>query len=287
MKRGPKPKILPHDIINLYTSGKDCYEIGRLFKLDPKTIWYHLNKSGIKCRPRGTVQNKTVNTEYFNPKNITHESAYWLGFIMGDGSIQVNKLTIALAKRDEEHLKIFNKVVGLSTKLYYRETKSTSFNKTGTICHGVWTVLYGKKMLKYMDDYNIKINKTKYGGIPKIPEEYQNSFILGLLDSDGWISYDAKNRYTVGWCGHQDTISFIQKCLEYHLDIKLNIRNHHKNSSIKNITTSKKENLTKITNWLLKDVNYSLERKRTKLQHIIRGFQNVQRLESEETIISH
>lgn len=277
-KRGPKPKVPVNVILNLYNSGKDAYEIAKLFNIDPKTVWYHVNLHG-KVRPRGTTVNKNVKSDYFSLKKMTNESGYWLGFIFGDGNISGNRLTIQLASKDEKHLIVLKNILNIKSHIRHRVAKSTSFNKTGTMCYGSTLAIANTNIITDLKFFGVRENKTYVGGNPiNIPNSsIVSNIILGLLDSDGWVSIDKNNRYTIGWCGHYDNMKWIRDNLNKYLGIDLKI---HTKKSIYSLTTSDKNKMFSISKWLLNNSTYSLKRKRIKLEKMLYDrIQKVQRLE--------
>jgi DNA-binding transcriptional regulator WhiA len=65
----------------------------------------------------------TVNEAVFD--TITEESAYWLGFLMADGSINTGKtgnprIALTLAERDREHLVKFRKFLNCSNQILFQ-----------------------------------------------------------------------------------------------------------------------------------------------------------------------
>lgn len=267
-KTGPKVKIPIETLVKEYASGKDTYELAKQFELDPKTVWHHINNSEHPVRPRGTTVNKRANLEFFSKKNISHESMYWLGFIFGDGNILDKRLSIGLASKDKEHLEKFKTDLDMDSKLLEKESLSPCFEKTGTVCHSSTTRLHGEGLIQDLVTFGIKENKSYVGGSPlSVPREYQNSFLLGLIDADGWIGL-SKGKYCVGHCGHYDLVHYVQKCFQEHLEIDLNI---HPRQNIWTIQTSAKKNLEKIFTWLIKDLEYSLPRKRKRIHAFLSG----------------
>jgi DNA-binding Lrp family transcriptional regulator len=262
-KTGPIPLYSDDEIKHLYeVEGLTSTQIAEKGVLSKKGVGHALRKADIKVRPKGTTVNTLVDVEFFNPNNITAESIYWVGFIFGDGSIDDKKLVMALKDSDDFHIKKFNKNLNASSLKYRKRTLM------GKIYKQARTSISNKTLIEYLNNYGILPNKTYVGGVPKnIPKKYLSSFSLGLLDADGWIGY-SKGRYSIGWCGHIDHISFIRDSLISELSISLNI---HKRTSIYTIQTAAKSNIKKMSEWLLSNNDYSLLRKRERLLNILQG----------------
>ena len=257
-KRGPKPKIDPQVFVNEYLNGKDTYELSKDYKLDQSVIRRHILSQGVKLRPRGTTVNKTAKLDYFSIENISKEAIYWVGFIIGDGNISNNRLSLYQSHDyGKYHLDKFREDLNITKEVNYKKQ------------NGYEIALFGKDLIKDLNHYGVKENKSKIGGTLNIPAHYQNSFSLGLLDADGWVSL-SNGRYCIGYCGHIDHLEFLNSYFDTHLDISLNI---HKRKNYNNWTmvTSRKTYIKKLSEWLLDGCNYSLQRKRIKLINIAQG----------------
>jgi DNA-binding transcriptional regulator WhiA len=88
-------------------------------------------KAGIRLAlEKGVIFGRkihTVNESVFDA--ITEESAYWIGFLMADGSIFKEKtgnprIALTLAESDHEHLVKFSKFLNCSYKILIKKTKA-------------------------------------------------------------------------------------------------------------------------------------------------------------------
>jgi len=257
-KRGPKPKIDPQIFVTEYLNGKDTSELSEIYNLDSSVIRRHIINKGIKLRPRGTVINKCVKLNYFSQKNASKKSLYWIGFIAGDGNVSNNRLSIYQSHNyGKFHLNKFRQDLSITNDVKCRKENSYTIS------------IFGKEIIEDLNSYGIIQNKSVLGGNLNIPEQFHNSFALGLLDADGWIGFSA-GRYSIGYCGHIDYLTFIKNCFQIHLDINLKI---HKRKNCNNWTmlTSRRTYIQKISTWLLNGCEYSLQRKREKLINIAQG----------------
>jgi hypothetical protein len=113
----------------------------------------------------------------FNDGVNSPEESYWLGFLVGDGTIYENRyrVKLSLQKSDEKHLEKFVKF------LNYGKNRIHLY---GSMCE---VSINNKELL--INLYNLglcqnKVHKTHKGLIPK---RYQQDFIRGLFDADGTI----------------------------------------------------------------------------------------------------
>lgn len=162
-------------IITSYQNGKKIKEISIEFLHAPKTISKILKSNKIPIRQKGPLRKYNFNNEAF--ENITtEEQSYWLGFILADGGIYKNHLTIELSEIDFLHLEKFKKFMQSNCKI--------TFNRN--CCRIVFN---SKKLIQSLEKYGIVKNKTySYITTPKIPYELLNHFYRGFFDGDGWTS---------------------------------------------------------------------------------------------------
>jgi len=109
------------------------------------------------------------------------ETAYWLGFLMADGGVSRNCLSLNLGGKDKEHLKKFQGFLGSNHNIYYRPKKEKTNESYGiTVC--------SKKLITDLSQYGIISQKTGKEQIKNIPHEFIRDWILGFFDGDGSIS---------------------------------------------------------------------------------------------------
>lgn len=120
------------------------------------------------------------------------EAYYWVGFILADGHISnMNRLTIALANKDHEHLQKFADFI--SCKNLKKDKKNAS-----------WISIQDKVYIKLLrDKFDIKNDKTYYP--PNLEwisdNELLISLLIGYIDGDGCIKYQSY-RTDIAICFH-------------------------------------------------------------------------------------
>lgn len=191
MKFSDEQKI---QISNLAKSGLSVAEIRKIINVPSKQA----------CQIRQIILNRKIPLTYkgYRTYNIdetifskinSEEKAYWLGFIFGDGSIDIkrNTLTIKLNIKDKNHLEKF-RLFAKTNKPISKEDKT----------HCVSLTLVSKLLIKDLLKYNVVPNKThKDISAPNIHQNLLIHFYRGLLDSDGSIYFtkSTKNNLRVAF----------------------------------------------------------------------------------------
>lgn len=195
--------------------------------------------------------------EYFRVID-SHEKAYYLGFIAGDGCITGirNTLTITLNKKDVSVLEGFASSIGSERGPYLLSTKDqVRFTHTS------------KGMVSSLAQYGIGPRKslTLEDFISKVPSEFRNSAILGLFDADGCIvvrNVPYKNTY------HRKQAVQIRCTEEVALCVvrETGVDSYHisKRDAIPNLSISSLSNVLKFYEYVYRDCPVFLERKRCK-----------------------
>jgi len=117
---------------------------------------------------------------------VNEKSAYWIGFIMGDGYINGNRLTIALAKKDEDILRQFKDFIS-STDRPIRNFISNN-NPAVEIRIRCWAYK------KALDNYGMGLLKKDRNlvNIDLFQESVRRHFIRGVHDADGSFYVDQR-----------------------------------------------------------------------------------------------
>lgn len=215
-----------------------------------------------------TLRSKLMNTKdnrrkyIFNDKSFDNinnqDKAYWLGFIMGDGSVNSNTLSIEITQKDESHLCKFIDFMGGNNNISY----------TAKSCCAVH--FCSSYLIKSLKAHGIVQNKT-YKNIltPGIPSHFIRHFYRGLYDSDGWITeHKIKktgiSQYEFGFSSYNQGILLeIQKWLVskvYTSKGYLLTRKRNK-QQVSQLIIGGVNNFTKIYDKFYKNSNTFLERK--------------------------
>lgn len=209
--------------IEMYTKNNmSLREIEEKLDFPRQEVSKLLKKNNLELKTAG-LYNRKYSLNELSFSNYTPESAYWAGFIAGDGCVyshglggdnkENNYLNVSLAIIDEEHLMSFKKFLNYNGVLYYRKDGKA-----------VGVTVNSKNIVKDLNDkYNITNNKTDIYVPPEnIPSDLVKYFILGLIDSDGCITshlktYQPKTKryrgdyiYQMNFTGTKESCEFVK-----------------------------------------------------------------------------
>ncbi|HEC66449.1 MAG TPA: hypothetical protein ENI23_14275 [bacterium] len=124
----------------------------------------------------------------------TPESAYILGYILGDGALVPgrNKWLVRISSTDNQVMEDMAKLFGLTLELCPREDGKDQVRLN------IWDY---NTVLK-IKSYGISHRKSIEGCNLKLPEGNYNHFVRGLFDSDGCISISKRGYYRISIAGH-------------------------------------------------------------------------------------
>lgn len=172
-------------IIDDYQQGSSIVELEQKYGIRQKTISKLLNEQGIQKRTHAEAvragHGSKVNDEAFDV--LTEESAYWLGFIMADGGIYGNRLTVRLSVRDVKHLEKLRVFLGSNNGIC-NDKKIRNFGTTKTAAFAVSS----KPIIDTLASHGIVPRKsTKENVLSDV--KHDANFWRGMLDGDGCIIY--------------------------------------------------------------------------------------------------
>lgn len=201
------------------------------------------------------IKRKSYNRDKFEVID-SEEKAYWLGFILADGSIFKNELRIKLSEKDRKHLVKFINFMesnGENGLHIQEETHGITGNKL------VKVVCCDKKLVSDLKKYGLEQNKSmREKPYLDLPEEYIPHYIRGILDGDGSIYSDLK---TISFVGSQDVLEFIKSILQNKLKVRDNKLQTH--GKIFKIQWNSRKDKKRICRYLYENSNENsrLERK--------------------------
>lgn len=240
-----------HEIINLYLNSIPLIELQNRYKISYDKIKNIINKYNINAISSSKRQNPNLIENYF--ENIDNpDKAYWLGFIISDGSItnQPEKskfqLELTLKKEDESILHLLEQDLGVINKVYDSAKLYKRFS------------LGSKKIIQDLEKLGITQNKSFTVQIPKILEEFEAAIIRGIFDGDGGFTVytrkTGKKCMELSFCGNIYVIKWIQKILAKNIP-NLKINSITKEGSIKRIRWSSLKDIILIRDFIYKNHN--------------------------------
>ena len=178
-------------IVALYRSRVSPTEIAKEFGIHRTAVHAIVRQAGLK--PHGK-RKWSFNERFFQEKN--EPTAYWMGFMMADGSLQKNpgsnnswRLSLGLQHRDLAHLQEFCDVVGTARdaiqarQCRQRNPKTDKWYTT----RKATVVLNDTRFADWLAPWGIVARKTYHFVPPNIPERLYTAYLRGWFDGDGCI----------------------------------------------------------------------------------------------------
>ena len=241
------------NIVDLYLSGKSGAWISKNFHHSTTTVCQILREEGIEVDKGRDNRRYTINEHYLNELD-TAEKFYFLGFFYADGywSPTSNKIAVDSVDKDilEEFLKLFetNRPLQEIKKHNIKNAKTSwSFRLENPIIH--------QKLYEYGCDNTKSYTATfPYELFEGEKRRFLPDFIRGVVDGDGsWsLSFKAGGscRLDFSVVGTHDLCLSIKEILDKKLGIDLCFRPHSVSKTAWYISTSKKDYVSKIIDYL-------------------------------------
>lgn len=248
------------EIIDKYNSGIGCHKLSKEYDCHESSILRLLkdNNVGIKW-----LKEYEINHEYFDQID-SHEKAYVLGFIAGDGNIYKDRLKISICDKDILYdIKNAMRYTGIIQEY---EGRKDNHKRIYALA------IYSKQIAEKLNNLGCPPNKTFTCTIPDIEDKYFNSYCLGLFDADGTINktkMNGKDVYNIGFSGSKSLIPDLVKRIEKLTKVKLNMYIH---GNILVAKTAAKQKFKDLGEWLYKDSSICLERKHSKYQDFLQNY---------------
>jgi hypothetical protein len=242
-------------------------EIAAKHSVSVGTVSNYAKKANLPKRDTSLTRNKG-----FFQSIDTPEKAYWLGFLLADGSIDKTNVCIKLQEQDRDHLAKFTKALDSVVKVQELHQKGRTYYKVA---------LASSEMVDDLARLGIIPNKTFVVNPPieAIHDSLQHHFWRGVIDGDGWISIwpsaASKANYAVilGLSGNKGVVEafadFFNKCAATRPSPFP--RKNKPNSW--QIASGRLESLELMLNLLYNSGGPALERKRDKANEAIRIIQ--------------
>lgn len=273
-----KSKLEGHtdDILALYDSGSTMTEIARRYGC-------YLQPVSTIIKKHRTVEPRagSINSNYFSTID-SHLKAYFVGFIAGDGALVKSSksstitLTITLNARDASVLEKLREELGMSRPLW-------RFVSQGKFDH-VRLVTSDRQIVSDLQNLGIAPRKslTMPNILPCIPEEFRNSFILGLFDADGsccvrqadWFD-KARGRVYSGVRHAVQIRATMPMCLGIVEQLGLKAFHISDADSLPNLVIGSKLEFTKFFNLVYANCPFYLQRKYEKFLSVVHQDQTI------------
>jgi hypothetical protein len=170
----------------LYTSGMSTTELGRRYNVSSGTVAKALRGRGVRLR----AQPEAKRRKRWRYHAFTHQdcdTAYWVGFIQADGSLQIPKTksspSLAVVINDKEHLEAFCDWLCLDRG----DIRPLSRPSSSVLAWGV--SITHPDLVDQLRAWGVLPRKswTWWGGF-NVPDGLLADFLRGWFDGDGWVS---------------------------------------------------------------------------------------------------
>lgn len=258
------------NIVMRYTNGETIQDIHKDYKdkCSEGCINYLLRKENVTRRNGTQAQ---INHTYFECINNEHK-AYWLGFILADGSVRHHtekgrcySLRVELKYLDKYLLEELIKDLG-SNKIVKETFGGNGFNneKYTKPKHNCYVSFNSEQIFKDLNKYGIIQNKTKLiTDIPKIPQELMQHFIRGYFDGDGTVYLNSKCRtLRVAFYGTYSFISNLRNYLAQEINLNMCKVTQQQNADVSFVSYCAKNNIKVLYEYMYKDATIFLTRKK-------------------------
>lgn len=237
---------------NMYNQYGSSF-IAKQCNVDDSTIIYWLKKFNIKVRTRNESLSLTnarkykVNEEFFKEIN-SNKKAYWLGFLMADGTMREyrnNKYQLSFELKEEDKYIIENFNNDIESNYLVSISNNSNYNTKRARL-----IITNHNFTKHLIAKGIIPQKTGQEIIPSdIPKDFVKDFIRGFFDGDGSIQFTHKNRvrskFHLVSCS-ETILNQIKKTLELEANVKFTEKSLHVKSGSSHIYELETSTLTEI-----------------------------------------
>lgn len=194
-QNGSQPNFSNADeIAEKYLEGTPKRQLVNLYNVALKTIDIILASKGIDQRSSFDCRKKYDFNERIFASEVNEAIAYWLGFLMADGYIYVNKtkpeyrLVLNLQYSDIETLEAFKTFMG-ATHPIKKITRPDGRE-------GCTIQFHSKNLIDDLAVFGVVPRKTFDMAFSNIPNDLRHHFIRGYFDGDGgWNIVHSKDGY--------------------------------------------------------------------------------------------
>lgn len=209
-----------NDSISMAEAAKKLNMPFTTFKRRALGLGCYKTNQGLSGSTRHGIKKFSVNENYFSI--WSPQMAYWVGFIVADGSILSTtkaSLRIILSANDDIILKRFKEDLSFTGNILYGSNSIKGYNKKYNFCS---LTINSEQIVKDLNKLGIQKRKTylDVDYLSFVPDEFKPYFVIGYFDGDGNIS---KNGGYISLAGNKVNCLSIFKYLSFTSD-KYSIR---------------------------------------------------------------
>jgi len=266
------PEHTQKKICESYQSGQSVKDIMKNMELGRSSVLKYLKKFKINVINKGVFERKySINENIFTSID-SYEKAQFLGLIYADGSLSKKNKNISLRLREDDidYLNQWNTDL-LKTErpisFVQRESMISPISKKEYKSPFRMAILdiSCKKIYEDALALGLKPNKSKEDlRMPQIEDQFKLSFILGLFEGDGCVTFCQKSRYFQIACQENMALD-VQEYLKSIGIFSIVYKRH----SIYILQIARWEDLKKLYSLLYKDASIFLKRKKEKFEQLL------------------
>lgn len=236
----------------LYLEGHSLSEISKTLNIGrdslSKRLYYRHNIT--------FENNRQINVDYF--KTINHESAYWLGYIQGDGCVS-NEI-FEITSKDKKHIELLKKCLSSEHKISEKNVNGETYWRFSVArADFVQTLIeIGISPRKSYVDTKFKI----------VDDEYIYSYLLGFFDADGSVIYKTSKNIMIGFTVSRHNKQFKDEMLDFLINTGMSPRIYELENRPFEIRLNV-EDSKKLVNLMYENSKIYLDRKHKKCQVVL------------------
>ncbi|MFI4963358.1 MAG: hypothetical protein ACHP6H_05835, partial [Legionellales bacterium] len=153
-----------NDIIQLYSERKSCHKISKIFRCSKQVINGLLKDNGIEVRDQSHCQQIYAIDEDVFETIDSHEKAYWLGMLAGDGCVSTKgDVNLSLQEKDKTHIYLYKNFLKSDHKIHII---NNGLKNDGSYSISHCISITNSKLVSDLKLLGITPNKTLYMEFP-------------------------------------------------------------------------------------------------------------------------
>lgn len=251
-------------VVSIYTNKPmTIRECAKTVGLSDPSVIKILDEYNIARYKKATIYNPDLDDHYFKTID-TEAKAYYLGFIITDGNIFIEKsdsnrqasISISQSEHDKYILERFLQEV--------RSNTAVGNDGRGTCMVAVRSDI----MAMDLQQYGIQENKTLTTSLPVIETKYMKHLIRGILDGDGNITSSItaqnKHKHAISFCGTEELMNNIGDYISQQLNVSRPSVYVYSDRHLSEIKWQSINDCYIIGEWIYEDATIYLNRKKDK-----------------------
>jgi len=175
------PQKEKSQVVSLYLEGISTVKLGKRFGITPTAVWGILKRRGTLIREMSEASRRfALRQDAF--ATVTPEAAYWVGFLMADGTISGRQIACTVSECDMGHLEKLRDFLGYGGEIIRIPGGDLGkYKRKATVRLAVSSA----RLVKDLNRFGIVPRKTHTACVNLL--ESDRHFWRGVVDGDGWI----------------------------------------------------------------------------------------------------